>query len=98
VVGIYSGSAQLQLGGENGKKINVETGDVIIIPAGTGHKKLSASDDFAVIGAYPNGMEYDLLTGEEGERPGADNRIAKVPFPDSDPVLGTDGGITEFWK
>lgn len=97
VVGVYSGSAQLQLGGGNGKKIDVSAGDVIIIPAGTGHKKISASEDFAVIGAYPGGRDYDLLTGEEGERPKADERIAQVPFPESDPVLGT-GGIMDYWK
>ena len=97
VVGIYIGHAQLQLGGENGKKIDVEAGDVIVIPAGTGHKKISQSEDFAVIGAYPNGKEYDLLTGEEGERPRADARIAAVPLPETDPVLGKEGGIAEYW-
>ena len=86
------------MGGEKGEKIRVEAGDVIIIPAGTGHKKLSGTADFAVLGAYPDGCDYDLLTGEEGERPKADERIAQVPVPDADPVLGIDGGIMEYWK
>ena len=98
VLGVYKGSAELQLGGDNGKAIKVQPGDVIIIPAGTGHKKISASDDFAVIGAYPDGRDYDLLTGDEGERPRADERIAQVPFPDNDPVQGSKGGIMELWK
>lgn len=98
VVGVYSGNAKLHMGGEAGEIIDVEAGDVIVIPAGVGHKKVSASDDFAVIGAYPNGMNYDLMTGEEGERPRADERIAKVPMPGTDPVLGAKGGINEFWK
>ena len=98
VLGIYKGSAELQLGGENGKRIDVVAGDVIIIPAGTGHKKISATDDFAVLGAYPDGMDYDLMKGDEGDRPAADDRIAKVPFPDNDPVLGERGGIIEFWR
>lgn len=97
VLGIYAGSAQVQLGGEQGEKIDVEAGDVIVIPAGVGHKKISASDDFAVIGAYPNGKDYDLMTGKVGERPGADKRIAAVPLPDTDPVLGKEGGIAEYW-
>jgi len=97
VVGVYRGHAQLHLGGENGEEIDVEAGDVIVIPAGTGHKKISASDDFGVIGAYPNGMEYDLMTGEESERPRADQRIAQVPLPETDPVQGADGGIVECW-
>ena len=98
VVGVYSGEAELHLGGENGLKLPVSAGDVLVIPAGTGHKKISATDDFAVIGAYPNGMDYDLLTAEEGERPAADERIARVPFPDADPVLGLYAGIMELWK
>ncbi len=98
VLGVYKGTAQLQLGGEEGKTLDVSAGDVLIIPAGTGHKKLSASDDFAVVGAYPNGMDYDLLTGKSEEREKALVNIAKVPFPDNDPVVGTAGGINEFWK
>ena len=98
VLGIYKGSAELQLGGEQGQRIDVAAGDVIIIPAGTGHQKISSSDDFAVLGAYPNGMDYDLMKGHKNERPKADERIAQVPFPDNDPVLGERGGIMEFWK
>jgi len=98
VVGVYAGSATLQLGGEKGAKIEVQAGDVLVIPAGVGHKNLISSDDFGVIGAYPGGMDYDLMTGKEGERPAADERIARVPFPETDPVTGKEGGIIEFWK
>lgn len=97
-LGVYSGSAQLQLGGDRGSCVEVVAGDVIIIPAGVGHKKITASDDFAVLGAYPAGMEYDLMKAENGDRPSADERIAKVPFPDKDPVKGNKGGIMEFWR
>jgi uncharacterized protein YjlB len=98
VVGVYKGSAILQMGGDNGEQIEVEAGDVLVIPAGVGHKKLSQSNDFAVLGAYPNGKEYDLLLGKEGERPKADENIAAVPLPETDPVLGKEGGIAEYWK
>jgi len=98
VVGVYAGSASLHLGGEGGEKITVTAGDVLVIPAGVGHKKISQSDDFAVIGAYPDGKDYDLLTGKEGERARADEHIAGVPLPETDPVLGKEGGIAEYWK
>ena len=98
VVGVYSGHAQLHLGGEEGEKIEMEAGDVIVIPAGVGHKKITASTDFGVIGAYPDGKDYDLLTGKEGERLRADERIAAVPLPETDPVLGKEGGIAEYWN
>ena len=97
VVGVYAGQAQLHMGGEKGEVISVQAGDVLVIPAGVGHKKVSASDDFAVIGAYHDGKDYDINTGEEGERPKADENIMQVPLPETDPVLGTDGGITALW-
>ena len=85
VLGIYSGSALLHLGGEKGEKLSVKAGDVIVIPAGVGHKNLGASNDFGVVGAYPDGRDWDLLKGEPGERPKADKNIAALPIPDFDP-------------
>jgi uncharacterized protein YjlB len=98
VLGIYGGFATLQLGGENGEAVSVEEGDVIVIPAGVGHKSISASGDFAVVGAYPNGSDYDIRKGEDGDRPEADNNIQKVPLPDNDPVYGKMEGLLALWK
>lgn len=98
VLGIYSGYATLQFGGEDGEQISIEEGDVVIIPAGVGHKKISASDDFAVIGAYPNGMDYDIKKGDSGERPEADENLSKVPMPENDPVYGKTEGLIALWK
>jgi len=98
VLGVYEGSAELQLGGEKGDVLHVNKGDVIIIPAGVGHKKKTATADFAVVGAYPNGMDFDLLTGKQGDRPKADQNIKNVPFPETHPVFGHKKGLIEFWK
>lgn len=97
VLGVYSGTAKLHMGGESGIKMDVSAGDVIIIPAGVGHKNLGSSSDFGVVGAYPNGSSYDLKTGEKGERPEADSNIKNVSKPKKDPVTGTDGGLIEIW-
>jgi uncharacterized protein YjlB len=70
---------------------------VIVIPAGVGHKNLGASADFGVVGAYPDGRDWDLLTGQPGERPKADQNIAALPIPGNDPVFGLDGPIREIW-
>lgn len=98
VLGVYSGSALLQLGGEKGKAIRVAAGDILVIPAGVGHKKLEASEDFGVVGAYPDGRSYDVLRGEPGERPQADQRIASLPRPAMDPLTGAKGGVLQHWK
>jgi uncharacterized protein YjlB len=98
VLGIYEGSATLLLGGENGELLEVQAGDILIIPAGIGHKNLKSSKDFAVVGAYPDGMNYDVLTGRPNDRPKADENIAKVPIPDSDPFLGKNDGLVIIWN
>lgn len=97
VLGVFSGSALLQLGGDQGREVRVEPGDVIVIPAGVGHKCLEHTDDFTVVGAYPAGRKPDMNRGGKGERPEADENITKVPIPDADPLLGKDAGLREAW-
>src|SRR6478752_5830485 len=91
VLGVYQGSATVRLGGERGQDFFVEAGDVIVIPAGVGHKNLGASERFGVVGAYPNGRRWDLLRGRPGERPQADQNILAIPMPTEDPLYGSDG-------
>jgi len=97
VLGIYSGSALLHLGGEKGEKVTVQAGDVIIIPAGVGHKNLE-SDGLGVVGAYEDGRSWDINKGLPGERPKTDQNIAALPIPKTDPLTGRTGGLTEVWK
>ena len=91
VLGVYSGSALLQFGGEQGIRVEVKAGDVAVIPAGVAHKRVHSSDDFRVVGAYPEGQVWDMCYGREGERPRADHAIASVPLPRTDPVYGDTG-------
>src|SRR5215467_2769078 len=76
----YCGAATLRLGGQRSSDVKVYAGDVIVIPAGIAHQKISASVDFAVVGAYPDGREWDSLRGQPGERPQADRNIAALPI------------------
>lgn len=96
-LGVARGSARLQLGGPEGRVFEVVAGDVVVLPAGVGHKNLGSSADFLVVGAYPPGMSADLLKGEPGERPGADERIAQVALPKTDPVGGQAGPLLSKW-
>jgi uncharacterized protein YjlB len=97
VLGVYSGSARVQLGGEHGVTLSVSPGDVVIIPAGVAHKNLGASQNFRVVGAYPRGQSWDMNYGNADERPRADQNIARVPLPGSDPVYGADGPLFDHW-
>ena len=98
VLGVYSRTATLQLGGGHGKDVEVRAGDVIVIPAGVAHQNIGASDDFGVVGAYPGGRSWDLLRGLSGERPKADDNIVALPMPDKDPVYGAEGPLRQIWK
>src|SRR5205823_12076938 len=69
VLGAYDGATTLRLGGEHGKNVKVHAGDIIVIPAGVAHQNIGGGTDFAVVGAYPDGREWDLLRGLRGERP-----------------------------
>jgi uncharacterized protein YjlB len=94
----YRGTAHVQLGGEPGIIQAINVGDVILIPVGTGHKRLHASDDFAIVGAYPKGQDWDMCYGKPGERPRTDQNIARVPLPEADPIYGEDGPLLKHWK
>jgi uncharacterized protein YjlB len=98
VLAIFCGSALIQFGGEHGIELDVEPGDVILIPAGVAHKKIRSTTEFAVVGAYPRGQKPDLLTDKPGERAKAEQNIARVPLPESDPILGSDGYLQQYWS
>lgn len=97
VLGIARGSARVRFGGENGPIVEVTAGDVVVIPAGVGHKNEGSSPDLLVIGAYPEGRDYDLCRGEPGERPRVLESIAAVPLPTSDPLYGSGGPLLGQW-
>ena len=97
VLGICRGQAEVQFGGEQGKRLLVRPGDVVVIPAGVGHKKLSSSADLLVVGAYPPDQHWDLCRGLPDERPQVLHNIAQVPLPATDPVFGKAGPLVEAW-
>src|SRR5690625_3547429 len=96
VLAVKEGHATLQLGGEQGEVVEAEKGDVIILPAGYGHKKIEASEDYANYGAYPGGVSFDMCYGKPEERSEKVENIREVPMPELDPVFGQDG-IFRYW-
>jgi uncharacterized protein YjlB len=93
-----SGSARIGFGGDAGIEVDVAQGDVCVIPAGVGHKKLGASADFLMAGCYPPRQEGNIV------RPGDldDQRIAReiesLALPATDPISGRADGVVSIWR
>lgn len=98
-LGVVRGSGRVQFGGCNGRTLAFEAGDVIVLPAGTGHQRVESSRDLVIVGAYP-----DNTPQVDQQRPGtmdhaqALERIASVPVPTADPLFGKGGPLVEAWK
>jgi uncharacterized protein YjlB len=97
-LGIYSGEVTVQFGGEDGVVITARPGDVIVLPAGTGHKKLSSRGRLGVVGAYPAGQHSDLCTPVTAALQKSAAAVARVPPPQHDPVYGEGGPLLAHWK
>lgn len=98
VLGVASGAARVKLGGDDGHEITVASGDVLVLPAGTGHCCLEQSDDFLVVGAYPsNQSQYDIQLADRAALQAAKQRIAEVPLPIADPLTGATGALLRIW-
>jgi len=90
VLGVRRGSGTILAGGDSGQRLEVKPGDVILLPAGTGHMKVDSSDDFEVIGAYPDGAEPNKIKHDPAKAAQAKHTISNVGIPQLDPVFGED--------
>jgi uncharacterized protein YjlB len=90
VLGVYEGEVTVQFGGDAGVALTAAPGDVIILPAGTRHKKLSSRGALGIVGAYPEGSDPDMCRGSS-------NKMQDVPLPACDPVYGPGGLLFTYW-
>ena len=95
---MLSGNARVILGGPNGKPADLQKGDLLVIPAGVGHRAVSCSSDFSCVGAYPVSKDYDICRGAEEEFDKAKKRIEAVGLPRQDPLLGKEGLLHSLWR
>ena len=97
-LGVYGGWAEVQLGGPDSKIVLIEKGDLVVLPAGTAHMKIDSGDGFAIVGAYPDGQNWDMNYGKPEELQKAKENIPKVKLPSKDPIKGANGKMFDYWK
>jgi uncharacterized protein YjlB len=97
VLGMARGNARVRFGGEQGVTLELRAGDVVVLPAGTGHHKLWETADLLVVGGYPHAGRLDLCRGSRAEHARARESIPRVPLPETDPVFGAEGPLTTLW-
>lgn len=97
VLGIAAGSVQVALGGPRGQTLRLSAGDVVVIPAGVGHRNLGDDGNLLVVGAYPGGAGWDVRRGDPAEHAEVLRAIARVPLPDADPIGGPQGALRRLW-
>lgn len=98
VLGVYEGEVTVQFGGNAGVTVTAKPGDVIVLPAGTGHKKLSARGALGIVGAYPEGSDPDTCRPPLTASWTNAARISRVPLPSCDPVYGPGGPLFTYWR
>ena len=97
-LGVARGRATVQFGGPHGETLEVQAGDVVVLPAGTGHCNKGASADLLIVGAYPdNAASPNQHRGNPAEHDTAVRNIAVVAMPNADPVAGAQGPLLRLW-
>jgi len=97
VLGLAAGTATVELGGTGGPRVEMQAGDVMVVPAGVAMRNIGSSPDLIAVGAYPPGQAWDLNTGEPDDAPRVERNIAALPLPETDPVHGESGPLLTFW-
>jgi uncharacterized protein YjlB len=99
VLCISRGKATLCFGGEDnpGKvETQAQRGDVIVVPAGVGHRLLreDGDEEFEMVGSYPKGCNWDMCYGKKGEEAKVQG-IKNLSWFEKDPVYGDKGPVLD---
>lgn len=93
VLSIAAGSAKCCFGGEeNPDRFEpiLSKGDVVVVPAGVGHRLMEDHGGFQMVGSYPVGMNWDMCYGRPGEEDKVKS-IEKLAWFRRDPIYGDQG-------
>ena len=96
-LGVANGNAMVRFGGDHGETLELASGDVAILPGGTGHQCLKASSDFSVVGAYPPGPKMQITRPTPANHAKALKTIPAIEMPERDPLLGDKGPLVKLW-
>ena len=95
VLCVASGKARLCFGGEKNPErveVEVEKGDVMVVPAGVAHRLLEDIDGgFIMVGSYPIGKSWDMCYGREGQEEERVKGIWSLGWFENDPIYGKQG-------
>jgi uncharacterized protein YjlB len=97
-LGIARGRAKVEFGGAGGKIFDVAAGDVVVLPAGCGHRRIESTPDLLVVGAYPNGSPSDHQRPDPARHGDAVAAVARTPVPATDPLFGPNGPLPRLWR
>jgi len=98
VLVVASGSAKVCFGGEQNPgrvETRLEKGDVVVVPAGVGHRLLEDEGRFLMVGSYPRGCAWDMCYGRVGEEEKVMG-IGGLGWFEKDPVYGEKGPVLEI--
>jgi uncharacterized protein YjlB len=90
VLAIAEGKVSLRLGGAEGSLVRLRADDMIVIPAGVGHRRVGPDEGLKVIGAYPPGQSHFDMKRQA-------RAIPKVTLPRADAFYGSDGLLIRCW-
>ena len=97
VLVIAKGSAKCCFGGEqNPERVEatLQTGDLVVVPAGVGHRLLEDLGGFQMIGSYPKGKSWDMCYGRSGEEEKI-RGISRLGWFTEDPIYGDQGPVLD---
>lgn len=78
--------------------IRLQKRGVLLLPAGIAHKKIKATKNFKIVGAYPNGLKPDIQKGNPSDYEKVRKVISDVSLPQKDPVEGSNGPLIQYWN
>jgi len=97
-LGCVAGEAEVGFGGDHGIEVTFAAGDVVVIPAGMGHKRLSEKrGGFTIVGGYPPGQRGTITRPGEIPLDEARGLIVALAHPRGDPIAGPTGPLMTAW-